>query len=127
MQRGFGVKDCRDGDPNAGFAAAHFAVDDGGTLAAIAQQFSDGVDDLALGVERLPLQPVENELPVRARLPGVDGRIGTVEGLQQLVTELGNEVGQADGERRRFLVEQGIDGGRAIDGIEIERQWGDAP
>ena len=90
---------CGGGDTHCGFAAAHLTVDDGGTFAAIDQQLGDGVDHIGLSGEQLPLQAGEYVLAMTARLAAIDGRIGTIERLKELIAEFGHKVLQADVER----------------------------
>jgi hypothetical protein len=57
------------------------------------------VDDFGLGREQLALEAGDDELPVRLRLAGIDRRIGAVEGVEQFVAELANEILKAQGQR----------------------------
>ncbi|GBC59009.1 hypothetical protein PSNTI_45090 [Stutzerimonas stutzeri] len=94
----FGVEHGGRGDADGRLAAAHLAVDDRGAFAAIDQQLGDGVDHIGLRREQLALQCGEDQLPMHPHLAGVDGRIGAVERIEQLVAELRYEVLQAEGE-----------------------------
>jgi hypothetical protein len=57
------------------------------------------VDDFGLGREQLALEAGDDELPVRLRLAGIDRRIGAVEGVEQFVAELADEILKAQGQR----------------------------
>src|SRR3989344_3249031 len=124
----FGVEHGGRGDADGRLAAAHLAIDDRGALATVDQQFGGGVDDFGLGLEQLALEAGDDELPVRLRLARVDRRIGAVEGVEQFVAELADEILKAQGQRGRLRVQQlalyglGVGGG----GFEISGH-GDAP
>lgn len=92
----FGLQYSGNSNADDGLAAAHLAVDDRGAFAVIDQQLGHGVDHIGLGGKRRPLQARQDDLAVRPHLPGVNGRIGAVERIEQLVAELRNEVLQAD-------------------------------
>ncbi len=95
----FGMEHGRDGNCHQRLARSHFRVDDCGAFTTIDQQLADCVDDFGLRGERLPLETRQNPLPMWARFPGVNRRIGAVEAFQKLVTEFGNEIVEADGQR----------------------------
>jgi len=57
------------------------------------------VDHIGLGGKQLPLQTSQQDLAMRLCLTGIDRRVGAVEGVEQLVAELGHEVLQADVEQ----------------------------
>src|SRR3546814_18928263 len=86
------------------------------------------MDDFGLGLEQLALEAGDDELPVRLRLAGIDRRVGAVEGVEQFVAALTDEILKAQGQWGRFRVEQfaiygcGFGGG----GFEIEGN-GDDP
>ena len=105
----FGVQHGGHADADDGFAAAHFAIDDGRALEAIEQQLGDGVRHFGLGGEQLAFETGEDDLAMRPRLSGIDRRIGAVQGIEQTVAELGDEVLQAEGERRGSRI-----GGRIV-------------
>ena len=124
----FGVEHGGRGDADGRLAAAHFAVDDRGAFATVDQQLGSSVDDFGLGREQLALEAGDDELPVRLRLAGIDRRVGAVEGVEQFVAELADEILKAQGQRVGFRVEQFALHGRGFSGsgVEIEGH-GDAP
>ena len=58
----------------------------------IDQQLGGGVDDFGLGLEQLALEAGDDGLSVRLRLAGIDRRVGAVEGVEQFVAELADEI-----------------------------------
>ena len=124
----FGVEHDSRGDADGRLPATHLAVDDRGAFATVDQQLGSSVDDFGLGREQLALEAGDDELPVRLRLAGIDRRIGAVEGVEQFVAELANEILKAQGQRVGFRVEQfALHGcGFSGSGVEIEGH-GDAP
>ena len=60
--------------------------------ATVDQQLGSSVDDFGLGREQLALEAGDDELPVRLRLAGIDRRIGAVEGVEQFVAELADDL-----------------------------------
>ncbi len=124
----FGVEHGGRGDADGRLAAAHFAIDDRGAFATVDQQLGGGVDDFGLGLEELALEAGDDELPVRLRLAVIDRRVGAVEGVEQFVAELADEILKAQGQRGRFRIEQFALYGRGFSGsgFEIEGH-GDAP
>ena len=64
------------------------------------------MDNFSLGLEELALEAGDDELPVRLRLADIDRRIGAVEGVEQFVAELADEILKAQGQRGRFRIEQ---------------------
>ena len=62
------------------------------------------------------------------RLAGIDRRVGAVEGVEQFVAELADEILKAKGQRGRFRIEQLALYGRGFSGIGFEIEGhGDAP
>ncbi|CAM5374967.1 hypothetical protein SSTU70S_03717 [Stutzerimonas stutzeri] len=76
------------------------------------------MDDFGLGLEQLALEAGDDELPVRLRLAGIDRRVGAVEGVEQFVAELTDEILKAQGQWGRFRVEQ-----FALYGRGLRRWW----
>jgi hypothetical protein len=81
----------------------------------------------------LRLRTGQHELAMRPGLAGVDGWIGAVERIQQLVAELGDEILKAQGQGRSGRFEQVALDGRAIGGgttsvsrdmVMLQRRWG---
>jgi hypothetical protein len=128
----FGVEHGGRGDADGRLAAAHLAIDDRGAFATVDQQLGDGMDDFGLGLEQLALEAGDDELPMRLRLAGIDRRIGAVEGVEQFVAELADEILKAQGQRGRFRVEQVALHGRGFSGmvsrsrdmVMLQRKWG---
>ena len=124
----FGVEHGGRGDADGRLTAAHLAIDDRGAFATVDQQLGGGVDDFGLCWEQLALEAGDDELPVRLRLAGIDRRVGAVEGVEQFVAELADEILKAQGQRVGFRVQQFALHGRGFSGsgFEIEGH-GDAP
>ncbi|MPM64239.1 hypothetical protein SDC9_111125 [bioreactor metagenome] len=125
----FGMQDRGQRNADRGLAGAHLSVDEHSPLALVDEQFRGRMHDLGLGGEQLAFQPGQHQLPVRARRAVIDGRVRPVEGFQQLVAELGNEVLKAHGQFGRFLFEQivhgrGVSSRGCFDGLRVH---GDAP
>ncbi|KYO95242.1 hypothetical protein LT20_05078 [Pseudomonas aeruginosa] len=124
----FGVEHGGGGNTHRRLAATHLAIDDRGAFATVDQQLGGGVDDFGLCWEQLALEAGDDELPVRLRLAGIDRRVGAVEGVEQFVAELADEILKAQGQRVGFRVQQFALHGRGFSGsgFEIEGH-GDAP
>lgn len=112
----FGMQDRGQRNADRGFSGAHFAIYEDSPLALIDEQFRGRMYDLCLGREQLALQACQNQLAVRTRRTAIDGWVGAIEGVQQFVAELGNEVLKAQGQLGRFLFEHVVVQGRRIYG-----------
>jgi hypothetical protein len=122
----FGVEHGGRGDADGRLAAAHLAIDDRGTFAAVEEQLGGGMDHIGLRGEKLALEAREDDLPMRTGLTAIDRRIGAVERIEQLVAELRYEVLQAEREGGSDRFEQVALHSRFGNGFKIEGH-GDAP
>jgi hypothetical protein len=90
------------------------------------------MDDFGLGLEQLALEAGDDELPMRLRLAGIDRRIGAVEGVEQFVAELADEILKAQGQREDSASSSSPCTGvasaavvsRSRDMVMLQRKWG---
>ncbi|SSW73808.1 hypothetical protein AVE30378_06155 [Achromobacter veterisilvae] len=124
----FGVEDGGRGDADGRLAAPHLAIDDRGAFTTIDQQLGGGMDDFGLGFKQLAFEAGDDELAVRLWLAGIDRRVGPIERVEQFVAELTDEILKAQGQRRRFRVEQFALRGCSFCGSRFKIEGhGDAP